>query len=177
MRAPLAHVLSCLLCVGCAPSPPASSSPAPPRPVPGLGPEESVPTLPGVEACADAPLVTLEQIADGAHAGERVALDAVPRAMVICTLLLCTGGDEPPERTCCNGCGGGYELRLGERLLLQFANLGGCGGMDCNLHCEPFGRRPTRRYRFVGKNEFTPRPESGAIYAKSRFVVERVCAL
>lgn len=143
---------------------------------PGLGPAETIPELPGPEGCADAPLVSVEEMARGVRAGERIAVDVVPQAEVMCTLLFCTAPEGTPrEEVCCNGCGGGYGVRLETRFHLQFANLGGCSGMDCNLHCEPFGRQPTHPYRFVGKNEFKPAYESGAIYSKSTFTVEKVC--
>lgn len=168
-----------LLLAACTPG----TGPGPANPndasrTPGLGPAETIPDLPGPEACADAPLVTLDEIERGVRAGERVALDAVPKAETMCTLLYCI---PPPgmsrEDVCCNQCGGGYGLRVDNTLHLQFMNIGGCRGMDCNLHCEPFGREPTHAYRFVGKNEFKPARESGAIYAKSMFTVEKVCRI
>lgn len=172
---------SLVFLVACPPSPQGNAKP-PPKP--GRGPENVVPELPAADACADAPLVTLEQIADGAHAGERVALEVVPRAAITCTLLACVttvyADEEPPppkkpEEVCCNQCGGMYEAQLGDRLHVQFTGLPGCTGMDCNYHCEPFGTKPTQRYRFVGKNDFKPVGKSGAIYATSWFTVEKVC--
>ncbi len=128
--------------------------------------------------------MTLEAIADGAHAGEMVALEVVPEATIGCTAMACVPvvyeDDDPPpakkpEEICCNQCGGSYGAALGERLRVQFVGLGGCTGMDCNYRCEPFGTKPTQRYRFVGRNDFKPIGKSGAVYATSRFTVEKVC--
>jgi hypothetical protein len=49
--------------------------------------------------------------------------------------------------------------------------------MDCNMHCEPFGIKPTTPYRFVGKNNYTKRLTNGAVYDKVEFVVEKYCRL
>lgn len=170
-------ILLALALAACTPGAgPSPRNPGDASRTPGLGPAEIVPDLPGPEACADAPLVTLDEIGRGVRAGERVALEVVPRAEVMCTLLYCA---TPPgmsrEDVCCNGCGGGYALRVDTSLLLRFENLGRCSGMDCNLRCEPFGREPTHTYRFVGKNDFKPARENGAIYATSTFTVEKVC--
>lgn len=149
-----------------------------PAPVPGLGPAEVVPAeAPGPEACADAPLLTLEQVARGEQAGERVAFEVVPRAQIVCTLMACIGpGGQHDEESCCNRCGGGYEVAIADEFRLQFHGLrGGCSGYDCNVTCEPFGRAPTHAYRFVGVSDWSKRLDNGAIYDKSTFTVETFC--
>ncbi len=50
-------------------------------------------------------------------------------------------------------------------------------GVDCNLHCEPFGREPTHTDRFVGVSEWSKRLVNGAIYDKSTFTVEKYRAV
>lgn len=148
------------------------------KPEPGLGPADMVPAAAlAPDACADAPLLTLEQVARGEKSGERIAFDAVPRAQIFCTLLACIGpsGEHDPN-SCCNQCGGGYQVEIREQFFLQFHGLGGgCGGYDCNVHCEPFGRSPAHAYRFVGVSEWSKRLDNGAIYDKSKFTVEKFC--
>jgi hypothetical protein len=157
-----------VLLIACAPR----SSPDGSREKPGLGPKEVVPTAalaPG--ACDDVPLYTLEDLATGKGAGERIAVDLVPRPGVACTDLWC------PNSECCNGCGGSYGAHLAQpELELRLEGFAGCTGMDCNLHCEPFGRAPTTRYRFVGTNTFTP-AGTNAVYREVAFSVERFCRL
>jgi hypothetical protein len=148
-------------------------------PTPGHGPRDVVPTTTApAGACDDAPLVTIDQIAAGEHAGERVAIDLVPQTDMACTELLCTApGGRNPE--CCNRCNGSYGVSrnatdaTGIRIEL---GIGSCVGMDCNFTCEPFGWAPTHRYRFVGKNVFSP-PGTSAVYARSQLRVERYCAV
>jgi hypothetical protein len=150
-----------------------------PAPKPGLGPADVVPAgLAPTEACGDAPLLTLEQVAKGDRSGERIAFDVVPRAQIMCTLMACVGDDgKHDENSCCNRCGGGYEVAIADELRLHFVGLpGGCGGYDCNVHCEPFGRAPARAYRFVGVSRWSKRMENGAIYDKAEFTVEKFCA-
>jgi hypothetical protein len=150
-----------------------------PAPKPGLGPADIVPAdLAPTEACGDAPLLTIEQVAKGERAGERIAFDVVPRATIFCTLMACVGpsGEHDPT-SCCNQCGGGYEVAIADEFRLQFVGLpGGCGGYDCNVHCDPFGREPARAYRFVGVSKWTKRIDNGAIYDKAELTVEKFCA-
>jgi hypothetical protein len=133
---------------------------------PGLGPAELTPEAP-MAPCEGVPVYTFDQLAAGEAVGERIAVDGVPIAEVFCTLLAC-------DTECCNGCGGQYVLSSGEPARIDLRGLAGCDGMDCNLHCEPFGRSPTQRYRFVGVN--TP-VEQTAVYHKVEIAVEAFCAL
>jgi hypothetical protein len=48
--------------------------------------------------------------------------------------------------------------------------------MDCNFHCEPFGRKPTTKYVFVGKNTFQPAGVT-SVYHKATIEVEWFCPL
>lgn len=152
-----------------------------PRPVPGLGPEQvDVWLPPAKEFCADVHLLSLEELARGDGAGEVVAVEGVPRVSARCTDAACLGPDGRHDPSaCCNECQGGYVLDLEEagalRLRVTLEGAGECSGFDCNFACTPFGRKPTRAYRFVGLNSFTPAGESGAAHAKSIFAVERVC--
>lgn len=149
-----------------------------PRPTPGLGPADAVPPdLPGPDACADAPLITLDELARGERAGERVAVDVVPQAMIMCTAMACYAADgAPAEDACCNECRGGYGVEVPGELVLRFEGLAGCAGYDCNLRCEPFGRAPARAYRFVGTSAWARRGDNGAVYDTATFTVERYCA-
>ncbi len=133
-----------------------------------LGPAERIPNAPGPDKCADVPLFTMEQLASGMGAGKLVAVEGVPKTSVICTLLAC------PNSQCCNSCGGSYVLRDNRRHRLSLDKLGGCGGMDCNLDCKPFGRRPTRRYRFVGTHHYRAAGKT-SVYSSSRIEVVRYC--
>lgn len=149
------------------------------RDKPGKGPENTVPAMAGtLEECNDAtPVYTLADLAAGKGDGERIMIDLVPEVKGLCTLLDC--GDAE----CCNQCRGGYGARLvGQggapdlELRLEGAMLAGCGGMECNFHCEPFGRKPVTTYRFVGTHTFTPAGRE-SVYHKSVLAVERFCTL
>jgi hypothetical protein len=124
--------------------------------------------------CNDVPLVTLDQIAAGEHAGEVVAIDVMPAVDMICTHRRCMHKDGS-KVACCNRCGGEYQARLRDELLLRL-DVGRCGGMDCNIHCEPFGRKPAHSYRFVGTNAFESR-KSSEMYATSALHVQKYCSL
>ena len=97
----------------------------------------------GAADCSDAPSLAFDALADAT--GTRIALDGVPQAAAACTLLACTD-----DRACCNRCGGQYALIDAGGQQINLSGLAGCSGMDCNMVCEPFGRKPTLRYRFVG---------------------------
>jgi hypothetical protein len=137
---------------------------------PQHGAEETVPTTARLLGeCDDAKLVTLEAIVRGEGVGERIAIDAVPRADIACTTLAC-------DNACCNKCGGVYSASLGDELRITFNGLPGtCGGMDCSLHCEPFGIKPRTQYRFVGTGKRTPRGPNTAIWDHVDFTVEKYC--
>ena len=141
----------------------------------GLGPTDTVPAAAKpLDACNDAPLLTVEQLAAGEGDGQRVALDAVPEVNGMCTLLAC-------DSECCNQCGGNYGVALRRKpperdFELRFDGVGGCGGMDCNFHCEPFGRKPATRYRFVGTNRYKPAGVTST-YHQAEFAVEKFCVL
>ncbi|MBA3453412.1 MAG: hypothetical protein H0T42_10005 [Deltaproteobacteria bacterium] len=113
----------------------------------------------GAADCSDAAVATFEELGD--KSGTRLALDGVPRVGVVCTLLECTDG-----RACCNRCGGEYALIDEQRRQVNLSGLAGCSGMDCNTVCDPFGRKPTLRYRFVGTYDHEQR----------RLAVEKFCA-
>lgn len=171
-----------LLVVACSVRP-SSSQPGPAlqgRNKPALGPAVVEPNVPPATECGDAPLITLEELAAGQRPGERVSVETVPRAAPICfqqDCLVATAPGEPqppPEEICCNACGGNYEAYVGT-FTLTFTGLEGCSGMDCNLRCAPFGRRPAKRYRFVGRNGFRP-ASSTQLHPTSVFEVEKVCA-
>lgn len=154
--------------------------PAAPPPTPALGPADTAPPdLAPAAACADAPRLTLAQVARGEQAGQRIAFDAVPEPQVICTAMACasTTGAAADEGACCNTCRGGYGLELAGEFRLRFDGFEGCAGRDCDLHCAPFGRAPTRAYRFVGTSAWSRRLANGAVYDKATFTVERVCAI
>ncbi len=172
-----------LVCVACTPAaaartPTVATSharPGPPAtydaPVPGLGPLEVIPDVAGADGCADAVVVTLDAIARGEHEGERVALVGLPMARKGFTLKYCG-----PPTVCCNQCTGGWVLGLATKDVVELVGIGDCSGLDCNYHCEPFGRAPTHRYRFVGRIEHTPhvvpmRPPR----APSHMTVEKFC--
>lgn len=152
-----------------------------PAPVPGLGPEQTdVWFPPASQLCAEHPVLSLEEVARGDGDGEVIAIDGVPKAHAVCTLMLCRPPGKAPEEVCCNQCGGGYELELrgdaGVTLLrVRLEGAGTCSGFECNLRCTPFGRQPTRRYRFVGLNSY--QAAVGRVAASSTFVVEQVCSL
>ena len=179
-----AAALTCGLALSAACQPAARSDhrggpPAAPPPTPGLGPADTVPPdLAPATACADAPLLTLAQVARGERAGERVAFDAVPEPQVMCTAMACMSATGAVvDDACCNTCGGGYGLEHPHEFRLRFEGFAGCTGYDCNLACAPFGRAPTRAYRFVGTSTWAPRRTNGAIYDTATFAVERVCAV
>lgn len=147
-----------------------TSPPRKARPRTGTkGPLERIPMAPGPEACADVPLLTVAEIAAGAGDGEVIAVEGVPVALVTCTALLC----DPDPSHCCNECSGGYALSDTYAHTLWLTEVGNCGDRDCNLDCEPFGRKPTKAYRFVGKHAYTPRSRLGP--ARSIIHVERYC--
>jgi hypothetical protein len=162
--------------VGCSRGEPVDTARArEPVPVPGHGSEDIVPAdVADLARCNDAPRVTLEQLAAGEHAGERVAVDLVPEPILDCTLMACRYGDERDrlmagrKDQCCNQCGGGYGVVMRRDQALWLLDVGRCDGMDCNYHCEPFGWKPTHRYRFVGVTGSTSRLE---------LHVERYCAV
>ena len=149
-----------------------------PNDKPGNGPDDVVPNLPPVQACADAPLVTLEELARGVHAGDRVTVVGIPQPWIACEAKLCwrQGEDDCTRRPvrCCNPCGGEYTLELGDELKVALRGAGRCSGMDCGYRCEPFGIRPAHKYRFVGVNDFHSKGET-SVWAKSDFAVEKVC--
>ena len=164
-------------CSSAAPS--STNAPNEPAPTPGRGPEEVVPAS-ALEAgaCDDAPLLTLDDMDAGKGNAERIAIDVVPAPNIMCTLLACypASGSRPTSKpSCCNQCGGGYGAQHGETLRITFVGFAGCRGMDCNLHCEPFGLNPRTTYRIVGKNNFSKAYTNGAIYNKSSFIVEKYC--
>ena len=119
----------------------ACSGPAPAGESPRTEPADKRPA--GAADCSDAPPVAFAALAEAA--GTRIALDGVPHAAAACTLLACTD-----DRACCNRCGGPYALIDAGGHQVNLTGLAGCSGMDCNMTCEPFGRKPTLRYRFVG---------------------------
>jgi len=125
----------------------------------GPGPPEPAEKQPaGAADCGDATLGTFDQLAE--VTGTRIALDGVPAMAVACTEKECTDG-----RACCNACEGEYALiDAGRQVTLR--GLPGCSGMDCNIVCEPFGRTPTRTYRFVGTYD----------HAQRVLAVEKFCA-
>jgi hypothetical protein len=139
---------------------------------PEHGPEDTVPaTAQAPGECDDAKLLSLEAIGRGEGAGERIAVDVVPRADIACTTMSC-------DQACCNKCGGGYSAHLGDELRITFTGLPGtCGGMDCSLHCEPFGLKPRMQYRFVGTGTFMARGPKTAIYDQVDFAVEKYCRI
>lgn len=104
-------------------------------------PVEVVPE--GVPRCDD----TLPQLTAAALTidAAQIAVDAVPSVGVACTARECTDG-----RECCNSCDGEYAAHL-DGYQVQLRGLPGCSGMDCDVVCEPFGRKPTTRYRFIGR--------------------------
>lgn len=130
----------------------ASGAPVAPQlsqPVPGHGPAEVVPkTALAPGACNDAPLLPPSQIGADMPDGERVSVEGIPKPSLICTAQACPG-----DQACCNGCGGGYVVHVGNGQV-SLLGLPGCTGMDCNYRCEPFGNAPKTRYRFVGTTNF-----------------------
>ena len=154
---------------GCGPTAP----PPPTAPRTGTpGPAERFPEVPGPEACSDVVEVTLDELGEGKGHGEVVAVEAVPIAFVICTSMYCS--PESPE-ICCNECKGSYVLRKERSHRVFLSGLGHCGDMDCNLDCQPFGRKPTTAYRFVGKHTFEPGGKYTS-YASSIIAVDRFCS-
>lgn len=164
---PRYQLLISLLLLSCAHVEERATSPAP---QPGLGPEETIPDLPRAEqGCAEAQVVSLEDLTLPKFQGLRVAIDAVPQVQGNCTLLACFSAQDGRQRACCNQCGGQYIVET-ERLRVYLLGAGTCGGYECNFHCEPFGRKPTHQYRFVGVNQFDSA-------GQSMFKVETVCRL
>ncbi len=139
------------------------------------GPADVVPdSARAVGSCDGELVVTLDDVARGQVHDQRVAIDLVPVPHTFCTLLAC-------DRGCCNECGGGYYARLVREpaapdLEVYLDGLPGCSGMDCNLHCEPFGHRPNTQYRFVGRVTFEAAGRT-AVYHKARLGVEHYCLL
>lgn len=134
------------------------------------GPAELFPDAPA-QACQGVPVlgedVSFAEIAEG----EEVAMDAVPRQGAgQCTLMAC-GKSNP----CCNRCSGAYTITVtgADRAAtaIQLDGLKGCSGTECGMTCEPFGRKPTIRYRFVGRMAEKP-AQSGVRY---RLAVDRFC--
>ncbi len=162
------HVLALVLSSACGGQPTVASGER------GQGPEDVVPAAAQpAGSCDDAPVATLEQIADGAHDGARIAVDLVPESHGSCTEMSCNDGD------CCNRCEGTYGAALrreppSRALELELQGFPGCSGMECNVHCEPFGRRPSTAYRFVGTNTFAPAGVT-AMFNQSQFIVEKYC--
>jgi len=122
---------------------------------PSPTPDEKLPR--GAIDCGDASL-TYEELARAD--GQRIALDGVPRAAIACTRKECTDG-----RACCNSCSGQYSLLL-DGYQISLGALPGCAGMDCNVDCEPFGRKTKRAYRFVGNYD----------HASRTLAVDKYCA-
>lgn len=137
------HIVWIAVMIGCASCGGSSGSSGHAQPE---QPSEVIPDAPPVSACADAPLLSFEQLAARERADEVVAVEGVPRVSVACTLLDC-GSQE-----CCNSCSGTYHLMSEEGQQVNLLGLAGCGGMDCDTTCEPFGRYPTKPYRFVGRH-------------------------
>jgi hypothetical protein len=116
--------------------------------------------VPGIVegGCDDADVVELSSLfgADGlpaadAPVGQRVALEANPEGVLICTQRGCN------FECCDNGCG--YELgcayQLGDGLsavCLDHEDFR-CGGSDCSAYCSPLSQAPAHDYRFVGTLE------------------------
>ena len=113
------------------------------EPSPSVHRISPVPELPAAaEVCRDSELVDSDHLAEAT--GTRISLEGMPIMAVACTDKECTDG-----RACCNWCAGEYVL-IDERRQVNLRGLPGCAGMDCDYTCEPFGPKPTRRYRFVG---------------------------
>ena len=113
----------------------------------------------GAADCSDAPVVGFDQLEQAT--GTRIALDGLPQVGIACTELACTD-----DRACCNRCDGEYAvIDAGRQVNLR--GLAGCSGMDCNTVCDPFGRKPTLRYRFVGTYD----------HAQRIVQVEKFCAV
>jgi hypothetical protein len=176
-RAVIAVVV--VMVAACGPAAPSSNDPVRARPKPGRGPADVVPTTAlAPDQCADAPLVALDDLRKGTGDGQRIAIDVTPQPETICTLLACVGpdGEENGPDVCCNSCGGNYGHRDGLEFSLALDGLAGCGGMDCNFHCEPFGTAPTHAYRFVGVAKYTPRGVT-AVYDQVAFKIEKYCTI
>lgn len=96
---------------------------------------------------------------------------------VLCTALFCGYPErESDGPVCCNKCSGGYDVEA-RGIRIYLFEIGECSGYDCNWHCEPFGRNPKRKYRFVGYNEYKSATERRSAFAVSKFKVEKVCAM
>jgi len=104
--------------------------------------------------CDDVPNIRLEQLAVGVHRGERVALDLIPKARVVCT----------------DRCRGEYVLDVDGRRDLLLMGIRGCEATDDGYLCEPFGTRPTTRYRFVGTYDQPRR-----LAENFTFAIEKYC--
>lgn len=123
----------------------------------------------GPDACADAPLLSRDQLLRGAHADAMVAVDGVPHAVLTCTLMGCVG-----ENQCCNRCGGDYVLLDTPEHVVALAGLEGCHGNQCDVTCHPFSRTETRPFRFVGLHRHQPAGETST-FARSTIEVKRIC--
>ena len=134
------------------------------------GPAERVPDAPGAP-CAGVPVLGAATTLAEALRADQVAIDGVPRqGPGLCTLKQCG------ERSCCNRCSAAYTVTVtGDdraATAIQLAGLEGCRGTECGLDCKPFGREPTRPYRFVGRL-VEHAAHTGERY---RLDVERFCA-
>ena len=119
--------------------------------------EDRDPDGPPADACVDVdvPLLSLEDVARGGHEGERFAIDGVPVPDAIrnCTEMLCVD-DCGHELPCCNSCQSHVRLLVHEPFFMSLRLDGeglGCMGNRCAIQCMPFGTKPRRSYRFVGR--------------------------
>jgi hypothetical protein len=134
------------------------------------------PDVPPAASCGDVPVVSFDDMRSGAHAGELVAVDGLPvgPTEMMCTQALCTDDCDRPL-PCCNGCSGGLALLVAgdrkARIALEGPGLS-CSGYECAMQCRPFGAKPTRNYRFVGRYT-TGRNPNG--YTWTRLSAERWC--
>jgi hypothetical protein len=123
------------------------------------------------------PVVTFDDVMRGTHAGDLVAIDGRPvgGGEIVCTLLLCTDTcDHPLPR--CNGCSGGLTLLAsgeprGGRIALTGPGLS-CSGYECAMQCKPFGQKPARSYRFVGRYTTGVNPNG---YRWAKLAADRWC--
>jgi hypothetical protein len=109
----------------------ACSTPAPQQPI-------------ARQHCDDAPLVSLDDLAQRRHDGERIAFEGVPIAAPKQTAMQC-GADDP----CCNRVDGSYAIVVKDRLHVELIGFA-CSGNACQWRCAPFGNTPSTPVRFVG---------------------------